>query len=191
MIRQTIILLTIWAILMSCDFSAQVKETVANQLEDAKVELAADVAYAKSEFSKSVHQTLEQSKDSSLSGHVNALYASITKTSNYIDSLRATTDKLDPINPEGVELIKKEFIDKGMGDSLFDKVKYSYSLAIELAIADSTKTRLQHLKDTYTEENKKLFFEHTGPLATAIILYGMESELLKNGSMCLIGHATK
>jgi len=160
-------------------------------VKDAKLEMDADISNAKSDFEKSFNQTLKQSKDSILTAKVSDLYSSITMTSLYIDSLRKAMDKLDDMDIKNIELIKQMFLYNGIGDSVFTKVKHSYSLTIDIAVTDSTKTRLKKATETYSDETQKQFFQQNGPLGVNMILYGIESELIKDGARCLSGHTTK
>ncbi|GAA0879034.1 hypothetical protein GCM10009119_20020 [Algoriphagus jejuensis] len=191
MARQTLIILTILTTLIGCNFSEQVKNKVDSDVKEAKLEMDADISNAKSDFEKSFNQTLKQSKDSILTAKVVDLYSRVTKTSLYIDSLRKAMDKLDDMDTKNIELIKQMFLYDGIGDSVFAKVKKSYSLTIDIAVADTTKTRLKNVTETYSDETQKLFFQQNSPLGVNMILYGIESELIKDGTRCLAGHTTK
>jgi len=191
MTRQTLIILTILTSLFGCDFSNQVKERVDNGVKDAKVEMESDISLAKSDLEKSYNQMIQQSNDSVLSNKVTDFYSGIIKTSKYIDSLRAKMNKLDDMDTKNVELIRDMFINNGLGDSVFNQVKQSYSLAIDIATADTTKSRLMNVRETYSEETKNQFFKLNGPLGVNMILYGIESELIKDGTRSLSGHLTK
>jgi hypothetical protein len=191
MTRQTPIILTILISLFGCDFSKQVKERVDNEVKDAKVEMESDISLAKSDLEKSYNQMLQQSNDSGLSIKVTYFYSSIIKTSRYIDSLRAEMNKLDEMDTKNIDLIKDMFINNGLGDSVFNQVRQSYSLAVDIATADTTKSRLKNVRETYSEETKKQFFELNNPLGVNMILYGIESELIKDGTRSLSGHLTE
>lgn len=191
MTRHLLLILTILTSLIGCDFSKKIKETVDSRVKDDKVEMNKNISESKFDFTKSYNQTISHLKDSSLSVNVDALYSSVFKTSKYIDSLRTEMDKLDEMDTRNVELIKQIFLYDGIGDSVFNKVRYSYSLTIDIAVADTTKTRLRKVKETYNEETQKLFFELNSPLGVNIILYSIESELIKDGTRCLAGHSTK
>ena len=77
MTRQTLIILTILASLIGCDFSGQVKERVDNGVKDAKVEMESDISLAKSDFGKSFNQMLQKSGDSVSSIKATNFYSSI------------------------------------------------------------------------------------------------------------------
>src|SRR5690606_5209172 len=141
-----------------------------------------DISLSKSDLEKSYNQILQQSDDSILSIKVTGFYSSIIKTSRYIDSLRTEMDKLDDMDKSNVELINIMFINNGLGDSVFNQVKQSYSLAIDIALTDTAKSRLQKVKATFSEKTKKQFFGLNGPLGVNMILYGIASELIKDGT---------
>jgi len=53
---------------------------------------------------------------------------------------------------------------------------------IEVARADTTKSRLRKAQETYTVETKTQFFQMIGPLGVNMIPYGIEAELLRDGA---------
>lgn len=191
MTRQTLILLPILISLFGCDFDKQVKERVDKGIKDAKVEMESDISLAKSDLGKSYNQLLQLSDDSVLSVKITDFYSSIIKTSKYIDSLRTEMNKLDDMDTKNVELMKDIFIKNGLGDSVFNKVRQSYSLCIDIACIDTTKSRLKNVRETYSEETKKQFFELNSSLGVNMILYGIESEFIKDGTRGLSGYLTK
>jgi len=191
MTQQTLILLTILISLFGCNFSNQVMNRVDNAVKDAKIEMEADISLAKSDFGDSYIQMSQQSKDSLLLIKVTATYSSILKTSSYIDSLRNEMNKLDDMDIKNGELIHDMFIKNGLGDSIFNQVRDSYSLAVDIALVDTTKSRLKIVRETYSEETKKQFFELNSPLGVIMILYGIESELIKDGTRSLYGYLKK
>jgi hypothetical protein len=188
MTRQTFIILTILISLFGCDFSKQVNERLDNEIKDFKSEMEYDISLAKSELAKSYNQMLQKSDDSVLSRKATAVYLSLIKTSKYIDSLRVEMNKLDDKDIRNVESVKNMFINNGLGDSVFNQVRKSYSLAVDIAPADTMKSRLKNVRETYSEETKKQFFEWNGPLGVNMALYGIESELIKDGTRSLSGH---
>jgi hypothetical protein len=97
-------------------------------------------------------------------------------------------NKLDNMDTRNIELVKDLFLNYGLGDSVFNKVKQSYSLASEIASADTTKLRLMEVRETFSEEMKKHFFGLNNPLGVNMILYGVELELIKDGTISLSEH---
>ncbi len=191
MARRTLIILSVLTALFGCDFSNQVKETVDNDIKDAKVAMGLDISKAKSDFTESYHQALREIKDSNFLEKVTDLYSNITKTSNYIDSLRVEMDKLNNLDTRNVEVVTDMFLHRGTGEMVFTKVKQSYSIAIEVAFPDTTKIRLRKVHETFSEEAKQDLFGLSSPLGVNMILYGIESELIKDGFWCLAGHRMK
>lgn len=189
--RQTLIILTILISLFGCDFRKEVRERIDNGVKDVKSKMEYDISLAKSDLAKSYNQMLQESSDSVLSMKATAVYLSLVKTSTYIDSLRGEMNKLDDMDIRNVELVKNMFINNGLGDSLFNQVRKSYSLAVDIAPADTLKSRLKNVRETYSEETKKQFFESNGPLGVNMVLYGIESELIKDGSRSLSGYLEK
>lgn len=153
--------------------------------------MQSDVSDAKIAFRDTYQNALQVSSDSAVIGKIKNLYTFIDETTKYIDSLKSEMNKLDDKDLKNTDLIKKIFLNDGVGDSVFNKVKLSYSFAIEIALADTTKSRLKKAQDIYTTETKKQFFELNGPLGVNMILYGIESELIKNGTKSLYGYKMK
>lgn len=182
---------TILIILSSCDFGSQIKETVGNSVKNSKVEMESEISLSKSEFGKLYEEVCKHSHDSTFVNKAGNLYFSIIKTSKYIDSLRIEMSKLDEMDTKNVELVKQMYIHNGIGDSIFNKVKLSYSLVIDMTSVDTDKLRLEKTRETFSEETKKQFFELNNPLGVNMILYGIESELIKDGTSSIVEHKVK
>ncbi len=183
---------TLITTLISCgDIYKNIEETVDNSVKDAKVEMTSDVANLKVEFTETYKKVIERSTDSSVIKKIIALYSNINETSKYIDSVKIEIDKLDDQDVKNINVIKKIFLNDGIGDSVFNKVKLSYTYAINIALADTMKSSLKNVQDMYTTETKKQFFELNGPLGINIILGGIESKLIKDGTRSLYGYKTK
>lgn len=189
MTRLTIISLTLLTTLLSCDFSGQVKDSVDKKVSYARIEMSNDLNNTKSGFEDTYRQVSVQSNDIIFLTKIANFYSSLTMTSKYIDSLRAEMDKLDNMDTKNVELIKEKFLFEGVADSVFNKMRQSYSLAIDIAVAETTKLRLKKVLETYNEEMKKQLFGLSSPLGVNMILYGIQSELIKDGTSSLSGHS--
>ncbi|MEX6690164.1 hypothetical protein QTN47_21825 [Danxiaibacter flavus] len=186
--RRILIVLAISTTLFACDFSKQLKVKADNDIKTVKVAMDSDMSNAKTEFSKLYKQAVQQSKDSVFSTNAGDLYSSITKTSAYIDSLRIEMDNLDYMDPKNMELVQRMFLYKGIGDSVFNKIIRSYSLATQVALADSSKSRLIKVQEGFTRDKKILFFEVQTPLGVNMLLYGIELDLIRDGSSSLYEH---
>lgn len=187
--KQLLIILTISTTLFACNFSKQIKDKADNDIKSVKVAMDSDMSNAKTEFSKLYNQALQQPRDSVFSTNANDLYWSITNTLEYIDSLRIEMDKLDYMNVKNMEVIQRMFLYKGIGDSVFNKIKYSYSLAAQIALADSSKSRLIKVREGFTRDKKILLFEVQTPLGVNMILHGIEMDLIKDGSKSFYEHS--
>ena len=173
MIRYILILTTYLGVL-SCN--------VDSRLTDAKEEWETDLANTKSDFELAYQAIVTNSKDTAQIGVLTGLYTAVRSTSQYIDTLRDQMGELDDKDVKNVDLIRRRFLEEGIADTLFRKVTVTYSTMIEVAYADTAKSRLKKARDLYTEETKKQFFQLIGPLGGNMILYGIESELLKDGA---------
>ena len=176
----------------SCDnLIRNANEKVENSIKMSKMVMDSDVVSAKKTFSETYEKVLQSTKDSTLNKKIVDLYLKISETSNYIDSLKLEMNKLDDKDLQSTSLVKKIFLNDGIGDSVFNKVKFSYTQAINTSITDTTKLRLKKALDTYTAETKKQFFGMNGPLGVNMILYGIQSELIKDGTKSLYEYASK
>lgn len=187
--RQLLLIFIATTVLVSCNiFSNNIKENVDEGVNEAKAEMNIDISNAKTALTETCKKAMDNMKDSILINKITVLHSSINLTSKYIDNLTTEMEKLDNNNTDNVDLIKRTYLYNGIGDSLFNKVKTSYTLAIDIALHDTTKLRLTKVHDTFTEENKKLYFELNSPLGVSMVLYGIESELLKDGARCLYNY---
>lgn len=190
--RHIIFILTTVTTFTSCDNMIQkVNQQVENSIKTSKMVMDSDVVSAKETFSETYEKVLQSTTDSSVSRKIVDLYSKINGTSNYIDSLKLEMNKLDDKDLQSSTLVKKIFLNDGIGDSVFNKVKLSYTQAIDIALTDTAKSRLKKVQDIYTTETKKQFFEMNGPLGANMILYGIQSELIKDGTRSLYGYKTK
>lgn len=187
-IQTSILVLIISIVLFGCNFSSSVKHSVSDGIKDVKFEMKRDISDAMSQFELTYKNTSKQSKDSIFIAKLNELYNSIKNTSEYIDSLRAETIGYNDMDVNNIDYSERIYINLGTADSLFKKVKSSYSLAIEIAKADTTKSRLKAVQVNFNEKTKTTYFELGTPLMVNMILFGIESELIKDGTRCLIGY---
>ena len=191
MTRQTLIfILTVSTALFGCNIDSRVKQSVGDSIKDTKIDMNWDIANAKSSFMESCKRASGKSKDSMLKTKINDLYFSITKTSEYIDSLRSEMNGYNDMDLNNSDFSERVFLNLGIGDSVFNKVKLSYSLAIDIAISDTTKSRLKSVRGNFTEKTKTMLFEIGTPLMVNMVLYGIESELIKDGIRSLYGYET-
>jgi hypothetical protein len=181
-----LLILTIATTFISCDdMINKATEQVDHSIEMSKSEMNSDVTNAKEIFIETYEKALLRTKDSSAISKIKTLYSSIIETSKFIDSLKIIVNKLDEKDLTNNDLIKKMFLNDGMADSVFNKVKLSYNIAEEVAIPESTKATMQKARYAYTEETKRQFFEMNNPVGVNIILHGIESELIKDGTNSL------
>lgn len=190
--QQLIFMLIIVTTLFSCDnFSNKVKESVDNNIADAKTEWATNIVNIKDTLTQVYKKALQSSTDTNTTNNIKSLYLSISKTSKYIDSLKTEIDKLDAMDIKNIDLIKKIYLNDGVADSLFNKVKSSYTFALSTSLTDKTKASLTKARDSYTEDTKKQFFEMSDPFGVNMILYAIELELIKEGTKSLQDYANR
>jgi hypothetical protein len=173
--------------LISCgDIDKNIEESLNNASNDTQAEMTADIINSKKLFEDTYKNALTGSTDSAAVKKITKLHLTINETSKYIDSLQIEIRKLDNKDVKNSDLIKKIFLIDGIGDIIFNKVKFSYNCAMDIALEDTTKARLKTVQDIYSSETKKQFFDLNSPDGVNMILYGIESELIKDGTKCLV-----
>lgn len=170
--------------------SKNIEETIEASSKYAQAEMTKDVVNSKIVFADTYEKVLKGSTDTIIKKRLTTLYLTINETSKYIDSLRSEMSKLDDKDLNNVQLIRKMFLTDGIGDRVFNKIKLSYNCAIEVALTDTAKIRLKKAQEVYSPETKKQFFELSSPGGVDMILYGIQSELIKDGTKSLNGYKT-
>lgn len=192
MTRQKLILLIIATTYFCCDnFNNKVNEHIDSSIQEAKSEMGLEVSNSKAAFNETYQKIMRKFTDSVIIKKITTLYFQVNETSKYIDSLRTKLNQLDDKDMKNIDLLKRLFINEGLGDSVVKKVILVYAFAIDVALSDSTKSRLIKAKDTYTADTKGKFFAMNGPLGVNMILYGIETELINDGTRSLCGYETK
>jgi len=167
-----------------------IEDNVNNMAKDTQAEMTADLINSKAAFADTYKKVLQVSTDSTINKKLTTLYLTINETSEYIDSLQNEISKLDNKDLNNNELIKKIFLTDGIGDKVFTKVKSSYNYVIDITLADTMKTRLINARDIYSTETKNQLFGLNSPGGVNAILYGIESELIKDGTKSLNAYKT-
>ena len=184
MFHRTILSLAILTTQLSCNFNSQIKDKVETTEKDAKVAMDSELSSIKADFSKAYELLLLRQLDSTLSTKTKNIYKEINSTTKFIDSLRLEMNKLNNMETENVELVRSLFLENGIGDSIMEKLKDSYQLAINSTTSEADKLRLIKVQTTFSEETKKHAFQMNSPLGVSILLFGFESELLKDAMSC-------
>ncbi len=189
MTKQITIILLIALTFVGCNnFFDNINDRVNNDIKNSETEMITDVEILVGTFREKYKKVKKRSIDSLVIKRVTNLYCSVNETLKYIDSLKSEMNKLDNKDLKNTDLIKNKFLNEGIGDSVFNRVKQSYTYTIDVALTDTSKSRLRKERDTYTEETKRQFFELTEPLGVRMILYGIELELIKDATQSLYGY---
>ena len=184
MTHRTILSLAVLTTLLSCNFSNQIKDEANSTEKTAKIAMDAELYSVKADFSKAYEMLRHRQLDSSFSTQSSTIYQEINSTVKYLDSLRLEMDKLDNMAPENVKLVRYLFLEKRIGDSIMQKLNYSYQLIINSTTAKADKLRFIEVQATFSEETKKNSFQLNSPFGVSILLFGFESELFKHGTIC-------
>ncbi|RYD81703.1 MAG: hypothetical protein EOP53_05715 [Sphingobacteriales bacterium] len=163
MVKKLLVILIFVLELYSCEnISNKIKNQVDNSLQDAEKELISDLGNSKDIYNKNYNSALQSSTDANYINKLKNLDSTVNTTSKYLDSLLALLKKYDDYDPNNISEVKRIFVTEGVGDSIFFKVKATYSYAEKIAISDSSKMSLRKVRETYNEETKKLYFLLTG-----------------------------
>jgi hypothetical protein len=185
--RQTLtILIFITFFFSNCDIEQNVKETISGASEQATTMLADSVSYFKTAFE---NNTNTATTDSLTNQRIVGLKTSINLTSNYIDSLRKVMTKFDN-DVKNNEVVKDIFINKGISDSLFNKLNRSIMLAEGISPNPALKLTVRQIGDNMLlkrnmNEFRNQYFSINSPNAVTWLLSGMEIELYKAAATSL------
>jgi len=123
---------------------------------------------------------------------INETFFSIISAKNYMDSLSVELKKLDEKDFKSIDVIEDIFINKGIGDTIFKKLKHSFDLIAGIAKSEKVKKAINDRclniigepnKESTNDvgSNKFLFFKMHSPQMEIWTLYGFESELVNGG----------
>lgn len=153
---------------------------------DAKID--SDVSEAKirfyQEYESAIHRSGESRKQ-----EINSIFLKINACLGFIDSLQVKMIELNNENPDNLEVIRKLFILEGLADTLYNNLKNSYGLAQKICLKQTNKTEINKIADNSlnfwngVKGWKVQFFQQNTPFGVRMILFGLETELLKAGSI--------
>lgn len=180
--------------LYSCsNIGSNVEQSVNEQISQSKDEMDEEINKAKTQFITTYTAALNRAADSGVRQKLQSVYSTITQTGMYLDSVKKEMDKLDANNVRNVEHVKSTFLNAGVGDSLFNKLRSSIQLTEEAAASPETKTTIANKRDSIfsepdTQKWKQQYFGLTNPLGASMILYGFQTELYEIGMQGLKGY---
>lgn len=182
-------------LLCGCDYfnPERVKERVEADIETASSEMTINYAEAKDTFNLTYRRALQATSDTLVIKNLQKFYSIFIETIDYMDSLKIEMQKLDKSDRNNTKLVKQIFITDGIGDTLFNKLQLSYTIAETIALTSEKKSaiirsRANALDEPNTEKRIEQYFGMNMPLGTAMIIYGFETELLKIGLESLDGY---
>lgn len=164
------------------------EEEVKGQISDAMQDIEIELDKNKADFQQHYQKALTNTIDSTERRQLNAIETSISGTSKYLDSMRQEMNSLDMTDVNNVEYVRILFMYKGVGDSLLSKLNSTATLAINTARTPTTKQAIRSVSDSLLLEQdpykwKASKFETMNSLGTSMILYGLQTELLKMGML--------
>lgn len=177
MIKYFILILAIITTFIAC---GSVEDKIDDSVKQSQNQMINEILEASKAFAIVHEAAIKNSSDTSIIDKINKFYTHTVKTAKFIDSLQTEMGKLEEKDPKSIDLIQRVFLTEGFGDSLFKKVRLSYYFAEELASEDSIKFLISSIHDTYSDEAKDQLFTQNSPMGVSMLLYGIESELLKD-----------
>ena len=181
-------------LIVGCDsFTNYVNKKVDIKVKETKALMVADMEKSKTDFIE-IYQNVVLNISDTLKGRkMQIFYSVFMETLNFIDSLKTEMNKLNESDLNNVEFIKETFLSKGVGDTLFNKLKLSYSLAMDIALTEPKKSEIKTSRDKIlnepnTDQRKNQYFSLNSPNGVSMILYGMECELLNSGKISFDGY---
>lgn len=189
-----IIIIFLSALLFSCDnIDERINQTVDAGIKNTKAQMDKDVLNAKAIFKNKYDSIVSKAQEPQKS-EIQGAFLSITNSAEFIDNLRGEMDKLNETNTDDINLIRELFITKGQADSVFNKLNNSYTLAQKISRTESNKIAIKKISDNSLNFSngvngwKNQFFQQNTPFGTEMILFGLETELLKAGCLGLDGN---
>jgi hypothetical protein len=181
--------------LTSCNFFSEkeIKERVDEGIQMSNEKMSSDIAKAEEEFNIQYKKALLNLADSI---PVKNLANTINQTRVFIDTLEIQMNNIafrSITTDVETELIREMFSRNGAGDSLFYKLKSSFSLARDITSSATDKADIQKSANEVLTGNdinkfKRQYFNLNSARGVHIILYGCEIELLNAGIKSLKGY---
>lgn len=187
--KRTFIALTL--LFCGCNFAEKKSnEFVEETVESTESNMNLDYQNSLDLYMLRYKQQLIKLKDTTIISEYVKFNNTFINCLNYVDSLRVEMGLLGKKNIENSELINDIFVKQGIADSLFYKIKLSYSLGESIVKLDFDKNeirnaRIKILNEPNTMQMKKQLFGLNNPLGVSMILYGYEVELFKMGNIAL------
>lgn len=186
-IVSAFMVLFIMLVLFSCDnLSTNVEQAVDENISDSKAEMNNKIEKSKIKFINKYTKAINNNNDVKVRQNLQELHSSITQTATYLDSFKREMDRLDAIDEDNVEHVKRIFLYNGVGDSVFNKLKRSIAIAEEITLNQQSKIAIKNMRDSIFNKpdiNKwrEGYFRLTNPLGASMVLYGFQSELYRIG----------
>jgi hypothetical protein len=172
------------------DFADHIEQHVDQKIEEAKKTIEAELEKTKLEFTTSYQTALNKQTDSLQKQKLQALHASLADTDSYLDSIKKEMNAMDPMDVNKLELINATFLYRGVGDSIFNKLKSSIGIAHNATKTERGRAGIQALNDSLFKEPDRYkwqeqYFNNTGALGAVVILNSLQSQLYAIGKVPL------
>lgn len=173
--------------LCSCsNMGSTVEQSISEQVSQSKAEMDGEIQKAKTQFTNTYTVALNKAIDSVTRQKLQNVYSTITQTGMYLDSVKKEMDRLDANDVKNVAYVKNTFLEKGVGDSLFNKLRSCIQLTEQAAASQESKTTIAKKRESIfnepdTQKWKQQYFGLTNPLGASMILYGFQTELYEIG----------
>lgn len=181
--------------LMSCgSFEEKITEQIDEATKEAIKFLETEDKKSKVNFYNAYENALKKTTDTTRL-NIQNLFATLMRSTMLIDSLKAELNKLSSKNPDAdTKLVRQIFFNNGSGDSLFNSLRHTFTLAQNVALTDTSKLAVKKIADNSLsvasnfKDWKEQFFGFNSSGGSVALLYGFESELLLAGTKSLIDY---
>jgi hypothetical protein len=176
---------------LSCSITIKQAEQEAEaQISDEIQNLEGEMDRKKADFHQLYQKASANTSDTSVKRMLADLEATVSGTVKFLDSMRWEMNRMDIMDVNNFERVRILFLYKGPGDTLLNKLKSSSTLAINSARTITTKSAIKSVSDSLLLEQdamkwKAHYFEPTNSLAASMILYDLQTELLKMGKLSI------
>lgn len=187
------LIISISLFLLSCNIQQterEIKGQINDAIEDVEMDIEVELDKNKSDFQQHYQKALTNAIDTAERRQLAALETTVSGTSKYLDSMRQEMNSLDVTDVNNWEYVRIGFLYKGVGDTLLSRLNSTAALAINTARTPTTKAAIKSVSDSLLLEQdpykwKANKFESMNSLGASMILYDLQTELLKMGKLSI------
>ena len=167
-----------------CNFQENVKEHIAEAMQDANQTLESETNRNKLQFEKRYELAIASASDSNTVVQIKKLLTGVNSTAIYIDSIIFQLNELHQEDSTSTFSVRNLLVEKHFADSVFTKYNSSLVVAENLSTIDSIKTRIH--KSVIAPED--FHFELDTPRMAKWVMQGLIIQLYELSYKSLEGY---